>query len=216
MTAAYPTNREEVTTLAFAYVYSYLNAVRTQFSDQPNIYDDLVNMVQDFRRDTITTRELIQGAASLLWDKPALIQGFNIFLPDGYRMECGRNSQGTDLITVITPTRISTRSAASYAEGAGEPPGYPCSSTAYATTPDYQGMPPPPLPPKVLDKALMPHSMNFVSKIKLRFPDKFKDFLDALKQNSDTRTMLAAVEVIFEEDRALFEEFKAFVEMPML
>jgi paired amphipathic helix protein Sin3a len=38
----------------------------------------------------------------------SLIQGFNTFLPQGYRIECSSDGQETNLITVTTPTGTTT------------------------------------------------------------------------------------------------------------
>jgi paired amphipathic helix protein Sin3a len=38
----------------------------------------------------------------------SLIRGFNVFLPHGYRIECPSDSQGTNSITVTTPTGTTT------------------------------------------------------------------------------------------------------------
>jgi len=52
----------------------------------------------------IDTPGVIQRVATLFHGHPSLIQGFNTFLPVGYRIEVGSDSQSSEVITVTTPS----------------------------------------------------------------------------------------------------------------
>lgn len=47
--------------------------------------------------------------STLFRGHPSLIQGFNTFLPPGYRIECSLDPSESNLITVTTPTGTTTQ-----------------------------------------------------------------------------------------------------------
>jgi paired amphipathic helix protein Sin3a len=51
----------------------------------------------------IDTPGVIDRVSNLFKGHPALIQGFNTFLPPGYRIECYKERDGHEMITVTTP-----------------------------------------------------------------------------------------------------------------
>ena len=63
---------------------------------------------RDFGR--INTPGVIERVSSLFTGHPALIQGFNTFLPPGYRIECSRDSKDVNTIRVTTPQGTMTQS----------------------------------------------------------------------------------------------------------
>lgn len=62
----------------------------------------------------IDTPGVIQRVSTLFNGHPALIQGFNTFLPPGYRIECG-TEDNPDAIRVTTPSGTNTLSMQRYA-----------------------------------------------------------------------------------------------------
>lgn len=52
----------------------------------------------------IDTPGVIERVSQLFHGHPALIQGFNTFLPSGYRIECSTDAHDSNLITVTTPS----------------------------------------------------------------------------------------------------------------
>ncbi|WVQ97064.1 hypothetical protein IAU59_004174 [Kwoniella sp. CBS 9459] len=81
---------------------SYLDQVKIQFNDQPDVYNRFLDVMKEFKGQIIDTPGVIDRVSTLFRGHPSLIQGFNTFLPPGYRIECGEgDSQG--LITVTTP-----------------------------------------------------------------------------------------------------------------
>ena len=119
---------------------SYLDAVKMQFQDQPDVYNHFLDIMKDFKSQMyvrlfifasgipsffsrfqfpfcfplktdiqvhvcrIDTPGVIQRVSQLFNGHPSLIQGFNTFLPIGYRIECSTDAHDAHLITVTTPT----------------------------------------------------------------------------------------------------------------
>ena len=91
---------------------SYLDQVKVQFADHPDVYNRFLDIMKDFKSGAIDTPGVIERVSSLFAGNPALIQGFNTFLPPGYKIECGTNGD-PNAIRVTTPmgTMVSTMPA---------------------------------------------------------------------------------------------------------
>ncbi|KAI1797968.1 paired amphipathic helix [Ganoderma leucocontextum] len=81
---------------------SYLDSVKLQFAEQPELYEEFLDIMKAFKVRLIDTLGVIERVSNLFQGHPALIQGFNIFLPDGYRIETSDNADNTT-ITATTP-----------------------------------------------------------------------------------------------------------------
>ena len=102
---------------------SYLDQVKVQFVDQSDVYNRFLDIMKDFksqasvsfpqspfrcmhfdtdRIDRIDTPGVIDRVSNLFAGHPNLIQGFNTFLPPGYRIECGMGDD-PNAIRVTTP-----------------------------------------------------------------------------------------------------------------
>ncbi|CAG8461919.1 45_t:CDS:10 [Acaulospora morrowiae] len=84
---------------------SYLDLVKMQFSEQPEVYNRFLDIMKDFKSQAIDTPGVIERVSTLFKGHPALIQGFNTFLPPGYHIEC---SHDPDSIRVTTPNGTTT------------------------------------------------------------------------------------------------------------
>ncbi|KAH8682355.1 hypothetical protein BX600DRAFT_41402 [Xylariales sp. PMI_506] len=80
---------------------SYLDQVKVQFAEQPDVYNRFLDIMKDFKSQTIDTPGVIKRVSELFAGHPNLIQGFNTFLPPGYRIECGEGNPSH--IRVTTP-----------------------------------------------------------------------------------------------------------------
>ncbi|CAG8797288.1 7454_t:CDS:2, partial [Racocetra persica] len=89
---------------------SYLDQVKVQFSEQPDVYNRFLDIMKDFKSQAIDTPGVIERVSSLFKGHPALIQGFNTFLPPGYHIECSTNPHDPDSIRVTTPSGTTTTS----------------------------------------------------------------------------------------------------------
>lgn len=87
---------------------SYLDQVKVRFSDQPDVYNRFLDIMKDFKSQAIDTPGVIDRVSNLFNGHPALIQGFNTFLPPGYRIECGTDDN-PDAIRVTTPSGTMTQ-----------------------------------------------------------------------------------------------------------
>ena len=81
---------------------SYLDQVKGQFSDHPDVYNKFLDIMKEFKSGAIDTPGVIKRVSHLFAGNPALIQGFNTFLPPGYRIDCGYNDDPNS-IRVTTP-----------------------------------------------------------------------------------------------------------------
>lgn len=95
---------------------SYLDQVKMRFADQPDVYNRFLDIMKDFKSQAIDTPGVINRVSELFNGHPALIQGFNTFLPPGYRIECGTD-ENPDAIRVTTPSGTMTQSLQSRARG---------------------------------------------------------------------------------------------------
>ncbi|KAK5116341.1 hypothetical protein LTR85_009313 [Meristemomyces frigidus] len=81
---------------------SYLDQVKVQFADHPDVYNRFLDIMKDFKSGAIDTPGVIGRVSTLFAGNPELIQGFNTFLPPGYRIECG-TTDDPNAIRVTTP-----------------------------------------------------------------------------------------------------------------
>ncbi|KAI0324037.1 hypothetical protein GY45DRAFT_1314444 [Cubamyces sp. BRFM 1775] len=123
----------------------YLDAVKQQFQDKPDVYNHFLDIMKDFKSQVIDTPGVIERVSMLFHGNPYLIQGFNTFLPPGYRIEL--NNDHSDTITVTTPLGQTTQRTTMY----GIPTLARESMLAPGMVPQYSqppfGLPPPPVLP---------------------------------------------------------------------
>ncbi|KAI0048887.1 hypothetical protein FA95DRAFT_1516785 [Auriscalpium vulgare] len=199
---------------------SYLDAVKSQFHERPDVYNSFLDIMKDFKHQTIDTPQVIHRVSCLFHGHPMLIQGFNTFLPVGYRIEVTTDPSSSDVITVTTPggTVLSSTIDAYQAP----PPREPLTlepikrSSQQPNSPPLQRPPPDrsPSPLVQLDTA-----MDYVQRIKTRFhddPDTYKKFLEILtSQNprnpSSHAEALAKVEELFKDAPDLSSAFRDFL-----
>ncbi|KAI9727948.1 MAG: Transcriptional regulatory protein sin3 [Chrysothrix sp. TS-e1954] len=81
---------------------SYLDQVKVQFTGEPNVYNQFLDIMKDFKSQAIDTPGVIRRVSQLFQGNPNLIQGFNTFLPPGYKIECGTDDD-PNAIRVTTP-----------------------------------------------------------------------------------------------------------------
>lgn len=72
---------------------SYLDKVKYSFNNQPQVYNDFLDIMKEFKSQSIDTPGVIQRVSDLFRGHPDLIFGFNTFLPPGYRIEIHANEQ---------------------------------------------------------------------------------------------------------------------------
>ena len=88
---------------------SYLDQVKVQFADHPDVYNRFLDIMKDLKSGAIDTPGVIGRVSQLFAGNPELIQGFNTFLPPGYRIECGAGDD-PNAIRVTTPMGTTVQS----------------------------------------------------------------------------------------------------------
>ncbi|CAO3629799.1 unnamed protein product [Mucor fragilis] len=83
---------------------TYLDQVKMKFADQAKVYNRFLDIMKEFKSQAIDTPGVIERVSTLFRGHPALISGFNTFLPPGYRIECSTDAYSRDIIKVTTPT----------------------------------------------------------------------------------------------------------------
>lgn len=127
--------------------------------------------MKDFKSGAIDTPGVIERVSTLFAGNPNLIQGFNTFLPPGYKIECGTNGD-PNAIRVTTPmgTMVSTmpaprplsppRSAAVNGNAAPQnEPGYYESTQARSWAQNIRDLRPP-QPPETHEAAFSPNNRH--------------------------------------------------------
>ena len=100
---------------------SYLDQVKVRFQDQPEVYNRFLDIMKDFKSQAIDTPGVIDRVSTLFAGHPELIQGFNTFLPPGYKIECGLNDDPNS-IRVTTPMGTTVQQIPSAQSRLGGPP----------------------------------------------------------------------------------------------
>jgi paired amphipathic helix protein Sin3a len=151
---------------------------------------------------SIDTPGVIERVSSLFTGHPALIQGFNTFLPVGYRIECTTTPHGDGaLITVTTPSGTTTQTTTgplvplsreagtSLGAMAGDAPLGPPPPVAHVQKQDMmsaaleKASPPPPI--YNIEPAL-----QFVQMLKSRYtPEVYQEFLYLLQTGTAERNV---------------------------
>ncbi|ORY94197.1 hypothetical protein BCR43DRAFT_507394 [Syncephalastrum racemosum] len=108
---------------------TYLDQVKMEFSDLPNIYNRFLDIMKEFKSQTLDTPGVIERVSMLFHGRPELISGFNTFLPPGYYIQC---TTDPSVVRVTAPNGVvsTIHTAPRTAQPAHPPP-----------------PPPPPMPP---------------------------------------------------------------------
>lgn len=67
--------------------------VKLRFGKQPQVYNDFLDIMKEFKSQSIDTPGVIARVSQLFRGHPELIVGFNTFLPPGYKIEVQGNEQ---------------------------------------------------------------------------------------------------------------------------
>uniref|UniRef100_A0A7N9APV8 Paired amphipathic helix protein Sin3a n=1 Tax=Mastacembelus armatus TaxID=205130 RepID=A0A7N9APV8_9TELE len=185
-----PQGQQQFQRLKVEDALSYLDQVKLQFGNQPQVYNDFLDIMKEFKSQSIDTPGVISRVSQLFKGHPDLIMGFNTFLPPGYKIEVQTNDlnipvsgassqsvshhQHQNLPQAHTPTSQPNPSIPSYASprSPSVQSHTPVSSTQSGGPPLQNNQP-----------VEFNHAINYVNKIKNRFqgqPDIYKAFLEIL------------------------------------
>ncbi|EAU81489.2 sin3b [Coprinopsis cinerea okayama7 len=173
---------------------TYLDQVKVQFADQPDVYNQFLDIMKEFKNEQIDTPGVIKRVSQLFHGHPSLIQGFNTFLPAGYRIECMGDALETGVITVTTPTGTTIQTTQN--------------SRMVWTTPD--GVP--------LDGQAIEPAVQYVQKIKQSCDaETYRQFLDILSRYHHAPEAIDEAEVsrqisrLFKDAPELANDFRVFM-----
>ncbi|UYV75247.1 SIN3A [Cordylochernes scorpioides] len=171
---------------------TYLDQVKLKFISQPQVYNDFLDIMKEFKSQSIDTPGVIQRVSNLFKGHTPLIIGFNTFLPPGYKIEVLANNE----ISVSMPPNISNQAPPRFqACGHQQPSAAPRPTTAAAAAASdhcqlCRTHPTACCPAATSNTAPLPsqpvefnHAINYVNKIKTRFqgqPEVYKQFLEIL------------------------------------
>ena len=80
-----PTSAEGESSLVDA--FAYIDRVKEEFADRPAIHDEFVKLMIAFKDEDVDTHTVIRRAVTLFRGHDELIDKFNTYLPEGYRIE---------------------------------------------------------------------------------------------------------------------------------
>uniref|UniRef100_A0A3Q1FGZ6 Paired amphipathic helix protein Sin3b n=1 Tax=Acanthochromis polyacanthus TaxID=80966 RepID=A0A3Q1FGZ6_9TELE len=159
---------------------SYLDQVKIRFANDPGIYNKFLDIMKEFKSQSIDTPGVINRVSQLFHGHPDLVLGFNAFLPPGYRIEVPKNA-GPAQTSEAKPAS-SESLASSTSAGPPEPPrlSLPLTSREGQNQATTSSVSPPAseTSPVEFDSAI-----SYVNKIKNRFldhPEIYRAFLEIL------------------------------------
>ncbi|OBA19663.1 hypothetical protein METBIDRAFT_13404 [Metschnikowia bicuspidata var. bicuspidata NRRL YB-4993] len=198
---------------------SYLDQVKIQFYNQTDVYNNFLDIMKDFKSQSIDTPGVIDRVSSLFRGHPNLIQGFNTFLPPGYKIECSLDPSDPNPIRVTTPTGTTTRpnfGGVPQFAPAGPPQqwadqGQPAQPAQFPQDPQH-------LQAGAGGQIEFNHAISYVNKIKTRFanqPDIYKQFLEILqtyqREQKPIGEVYEQVTQLFANSPDLLSDFKQFL-----
>ncbi|KAJ3027525.1 UNVERIFIED_CONTAM: hypothetical protein HDU68_003656 [Siphonaria sp. JEL0065] len=176
---------------------SYLNSVKTEFHNQPKIDNQFLDVMKDFKAQTIDTPQVMERDVSLFEGHPT---GFNTLLPPGYSMptpeiesDCPASAASTPTIDSLQGSRpaINFSSAVTYVHRVKTH--FICSPNVYHEFLDIL---------QVYQREKLPLA-QVNAKVKVLFEDapdlleQFKDFLpDMNKQDADATSTVDTEESV--------------------
>ncbi|KAM5238667.1 paired amphipathic helix protein Sin3b [Ctenodactylus gundi] len=145
---------------------TYLDQVKIRFGSDPATYNGFLEIMKEFKSQSIDTPGVIRRVSQLFHEHPDLIVGFNAFLPLGYRIDIPRNGKihiqapptSQDTPHAHCDVAEDTKHQAAYKE---ERPSAPLES----------------------DSVEFNNAISYVNKIKTRFldhPEIYRSFLEIL------------------------------------
>ncbi|KAK9360348.1 hypothetical protein V1504DRAFT_423614 [Lipomyces starkeyi] len=211
---------------------SYLDQVKVQFQNQPDVYNRFLDIMKDFKSQSIDTPGVIDRVSTLFSGHPNLIQGFNTFLPPGYRIECSSDPSDPNPIRVTTPMGTTTRpdgQLPAYDQSRSwQSESYPYSADTHAagnnSMSQLQAVANGSRQASQTEQKRLGgpvefnHAISYVNKIKNRFasqPDIYKNFLEILqtyqREQKPIADVYAQVTMLFRDAPDLLDDFKQFL-----
>jgi len=167
-----------------------------EFSDKPHIYNEFLEIMKNFKAQTINTPGVIERVKNLFRGYNKLILGFNTFLPEGegYKIELTAEEEAG---------AYPGQNTAAGEMGPGSSGGHSQQAPAAAK------------PPQQMQQQ---HAISYVTTIRNRFanePDTYRAFLKILhtyqKEQKGIKDVLEQVSLLFADHPDLLMEFTYFL-----
>uniref|UniRef100_A0A8C5QFE1 Paired amphipathic helix protein Sin3b n=1 Tax=Leptobrachium leishanense TaxID=445787 RepID=A0A8C5QFE1_9ANUR len=161
---------------------SYLDQVKIRFGSDPATYNGFLEIMKEFKSQSIDTPGVIRRVSQLFHEHPDLMLGFNAFLPLGYKIELPKNGKvvvQTSLSSPV-PSDVATSSLSSSRTAFPAPPEN--SHSEVTDEPRQQEKEKAPPAPES-DSLEFHNAISYVNKIKTRFldrPEIYRSFLEIL------------------------------------
>ena len=81
----------------------YLDQVKMEFGDRPQIYNEFLDIMKTFKTQQIDTPGVIRRVSTLFQGNKKLVLGFNTFLPEGYKIELPMDGDGIPVAVYRAP-----------------------------------------------------------------------------------------------------------------
>jgi paired amphipathic helix protein Sin3a len=81
----------------------YLDQVKVEFGDRPQIYNEFLDIMKTFKTQQIDTPGVIRRVSNLFQGNKRLVLGFNTFLPEGYKIELPADGDGPPVAVFRAP-----------------------------------------------------------------------------------------------------------------
>ena len=196
-------------------------AVQSTYSHNPQVYNHFLDIMKDFKSMAIDTEGVIKRVKQLFVGHRALIQGFNQFLPPGYKIDAdsvaATPATATPAATAAKPVTPANAAATPATATATATPAKPATAATPGGPAAAGG--PQPANAALVNKPTVEfnHAVNYVAKIKHRFRDQpaiYSEFLDILHDYQAKRTIEEVyhrVQKLFGNEPDLLAEFRYFL-----
>ncbi|EPX74273.1 SIN3 family co-repressor Pst3 [Schizosaccharomyces octosporus yFS286] len=200
---------------------SYLELVKYYFSEKREVYNKFLEIMRDFKSQSLDTLGVIDRVATLFNGYPQLIEGFNTFLPSGYKIEVHTDSSNTSIVRIGTPMHPLTSNtnvpfnvttsgqyveiqqpATSEIQHERQSPASGDNASALPSKPHVD----------------FNYAIAYMNKVKERYPpnsETYMEFLGVLrtyqKAEKSIHEVRARVSEIFSDSPDLLDEFKLFL-----
>merc|ERR1719424_280357 len=168
-----------------------------KFEDKPELYNQFLDIMREFKAQSIDTPGVIEKVLQLFHGHRMLILGFNTFLPPGYKIEFS-DDQDEPRVQLKYPQGMTGPQPQPYVQAGS------CGMSAAQSTKKA---------PIEFDQAI-----NYVTKIKKTFEDKpgtYRAFLGILdtyqKEQKSIKDVYEEVSCLFKDHTELLAEFSSFL-----
>ncbi len=150
----------------FENALDFLDEVKLVFANQPEVYNSFLDIMKEFKTKHIDTPGVIMRVKELFKGRPALVLGFNNFLPPGYKITLPPSEGGEEpsaAPAAVAPAALQPAQTKAHLQAPAAAVVAPAQTAAAAA---------PAAAPAVGADGKQPefdHARNFVKKIKTRF-----------------------------------------------